>query len=66
MPGVLMRFLEIARTLPDGARDRDLVISRVSGTAWSQTVQYERTGSYVCSASTSVNSSGMNFSTVYG
>lgn len=38
MPSVLMRFLEIARTLPDRARDRDLTIFRPSETVPSQTV----------------------------
>lgn len=66
MPGVLMRFLEIARTFPNRGRDRDL-------TSWVRDREnldrksfHKRTGSYVCSANTFVNNSGMNFSTVYG
>lgn len=38
MPSVLMRLLEITRTLPDRGRNRDLTIFRASGAVWSQTV----------------------------
>ena len=60
-----MRFLEITRTLPNRTRDRDLTGFRDQEQADDEQFR-ERTGSYVCSAKTFVNNSGMNFSTVYG
>ena len=64
MPGVLVRLLEVAGAFPNSSRNRDLTGFRDEDSLLQ--ALNKRTGSYVCSARTFVNNSGINFSTVYG
>ena len=68
MPSVLMGLLETSSTFADSRGNGNLedIIMVVSGVFPYLKGQAGLTGSYVCSASTVVRSSGIQRSTVYG